>query len=237
MGSLGVSPGGVAQGGGPWGVGVQVGGFFESALSGGPRGTPGVLGGCPQWPHTFLQLAQLHPDYVHGFLQRHLKGLWGFPDVQVRQCALPLIPISPPQTPQIPSTPYIHRGIQYIPKYSLNLPPQKLYTLKPIYPQDSPSIPLPTSIYPVFHHTSHSRPPCPIPHDPTPSHVPRALLTHVLLLLQKMQGIHDDLLKCLTLPRPWDQYRDTGTSTGLGLEVQGWEGPVRAGGFRGFLES
>lgn len=67
-----------------------------------PDGVPlGVsLGqGFPGWPHTFFQLAQLLPDCADSFLQRLVQGLWCVPNVQVRQCALPLVPINLSQTP------------------------------------------------------------------------------------------------------------------------------------------
>lgn len=60
--------------------------------------------GFPGWSHTFPQLAQLCPDCVDSFLQRLVQGFWGVPNVQVRQCVLPLVPINLSQTPQIPCT-------------------------------------------------------------------------------------------------------------------------------------
>lgn len=136
----------------------------------------GVLDGGPCWPHTLLQLAQLHPNHLDGFLQGHLERLWGLTDVHVRQCPHPQIfqcqdscPHSSHTFPvQLIWIPYTHPRVSYAPKY----PPkhQTLYTLKPIYPHHSPDMPLyhARNPYMLYSHgspskSSESRPLCPKP--------------------------------------------------------------------------
>lgn len=207
------SPGGIsryAQGGSPRGVDVQgrgsVSPWHGKAGVGVPRFTQvGVLSGDPCWAHTFFQLAQLHPDYIDGFLQRHLKRLWRLPDVQVRQCSSLQSPNLNPTLlhPQLPRFPlqhiwiqYTHPGVSCIPKYPLKVP-DSLYA-EASMPSGFPKYrftPPQTSINLIVPNP-HSCPPYPIPHISSPY---KLLLTYFLLLLQKMQGIHDDLPKCLTL--------------------------------------